>query len=431
MEDGGAAKRAVDLIASQPLEESRATKRHEVLIFPGGFQPNGVTTSILNLLRRLDYGRLNITLAFQPWDSAEHLNLQQQFDQLPPQVRALPRVGSMNLTVEEKWVMNQFEKNHDLPGNGDLWEIYGRAYEREYERLFGRTRFDAAVEFSGYSSFWASVFAFAPEGIIGHRAIYQHNDKYHEWITRFPQLERIFRLYPRFDRLISVCAATRELNIDSLSERFRLPIDQFDHCDNMLNPAGVLERSAEPLEAAEEEESLFGGGKHVFISIARLSVEKDHEKLIRAFAELDRSRRDVRLLIVGDGPLMPLLKRLVEELGMEEDVRLLGFRLNPFPYLKRSDCLVLASNYEGQGLVLFEAMILGRAVISTDIAACRSVVEGRSGRLVENSIKGLADGMRAFCEGEIVARPVDLSSYQENALEDFYQKVCNLPKSQS
>ncbi|MES2474367.1 MAG: CDP-glycerol glycerophosphotransferase family protein [Verrucomicrobiota bacterium] len=425
MEDGCAAKRVVDLMFTPVAEAAANTSRHNVLIYPGGFQPNGVTTSLLNLLRRLDYSKLNVTLAILPWKSAENLERQQQFDQLPNGVRVLPRVGTMNLTVEERWVLDQFNANHDFSGSAQLWEIYSRAHEREYKRLFGSTSFDALVEFSGYSSFWASVFAFAPEGTTKYRAIYQHNDKYHEWNTRFPQLERIFRIYHRFDRLISVCDATRKLNVDSLAEHFNLPVEQFDHCDNMLNPEGVIERSGEPLDTVEEED-LFSKTRRTFISIARLSVEKDHEKLIRAFERLYQSRMDIRLLIVGDGPLLPQLKRLVQQIGMEEHIRLLGFRLNPFPYLKRADCLVMSSNYEGQGLVLFEAMILDKAVISTDIAACRSVIEGRSGMLVENSIDGLAEGMRAFCDGELEAVPVDLSAYQGNALESFYKKVCNL-----
>ncbi|MGT8959708.1 glycosyltransferase [Escherichia coli] len=59
---------------------------------------------------------------------------------------------------------------------------------------------------------------------------------------------------------------------------------------------------------------------------------------------------------------------------------------NPFPLLKRADCFVLSSNHEGQPMVLFEAMILDKPIISTDITGSRSALEGRSGVLVENSV---------------------------------------------
>ncbi len=425
MEDGSAAKRVIDFLFSPPAASLAKQGGHQVLMFPGGFQPNGVTTSLINLLRNLDYTKLTVTLAFQPWQADAGAGRQEQLQLLPAQVRALPRVGGMDLTVEERWVIDDFNTNHGFSGGGELWEIYSRAHAREYIRLFGHSRFDAAVEFSGYSSFWASLFAFAPEGAIQHRAIYQHNDKYGEWTTRFPQLERIFRLYPHFDRLISVCEPIQKVNRDSLAELFELPRERFDYCENMLDPAGVLERAEAQLDPKEEAD-LFGGGHRIFVSIARLSVEKDHEKLIRAFAKLCETRGDIRLLVVGDGPLMPVLKRLVGRLGMEERVRLLGYRLNPFPYLKRAACFVMSSNYEGQGLVLFEAMILGIPIISTDIAACRSVVEGRSGLLVENSAEGLFHGMEAFLNGEIEAGVVNLDAYRSGALAAFYAKTCNL-----
>jgi CDP-glycerol glycerophosphotransferase len=424
-EDGAATRRVVELIFHPQPPTPASADGHRLLFYGGEFQPNGVTTSMLNLLGKLDHSKLSVTLAVQPWNPVLRPDQQERFERLPVAVKVLPRSGSMNLTMEERWVIDLFNTNHMLPGSAELWEIYAQAHAREFVRLYGPASFDAAVEFSGYSSFWASVFAFAPERAIRHRAIYQHNDKHGEWTTRFPQLERVFRLYSRFDRLISVCDATRDLNVNALADLFDLPKGNFDFCDNMLNPPEILERASEALDPAEEAE-LFGGGRKVFICVARLSVEKDQEKLIKAFARLLETRTDIRLLLVGDGPLLPILKRLVNQLGVEEYVRLIGYRLNPFPYVKRSDCFVLSSNYEGQGLVLFEAMILGKAIISTDIAACRSVVESRSGLLVENSVDGLVRGMQVFLEGGIDIRTVDLDSYQSSALRMFYQKSCGL-----
>lgn len=90
------------------------------------------------------------------------------------------------------------------------------------------------------------------------------------------------------------------------------------------------------------------------------------------------------------------LQRQIITLGLEKSVHLLGRISNPFPLLKRADCFVLSSNHEGQPMVLFEAMILDKPIISTDITGSRSALEGRSGVLVENSVDGLFNGMRDF-----------------------------------
>ncbi|HAL9276739.1 TPA: glycosyltransferase, partial [Escherichia coli] len=115
-------------------------------------------------------------------------------------------------------------------------------------------------------------------------------------------------------------------------------------------------------------------------------------------------------------------QRQIITLGLEKSVHLLGRISNPFPLLKRADCFVLSSNHEGQPMVLFEAMILDKPIISTDITGSRSALEGRSGVLVENSVDGLFNGMRDFILGRLEFKHFDIESYQKNALSMFYEK---------
>ena len=136
--------------------------------------------------------------------------------------------------------------------------------------------------------------------------------------------------------------------------------------------------------------------------------------------------RSARLVIVGDGPLMPELKRLVVRLGMDRHIHLAGFRENPFPYAKHADCFVLSSNHEGQPMVLLEAIILGKPIIATDIVGSRGVIEGRSGDLVPNSEEGLVKGITDFLDGRITAKPVDMEAYRRNALDGFYRNTCGI-----
>ena len=159
--------------------------------------------------------------------------------------------------------------------------------------------------------------------------------------------------------------------------------------------------------------------------MARLSPEKDQEKLIKSFSKLVMDYPKAKLLILGDGPLKHYLSSLISKLGLSSNVFLLGIRFNPFPYLKRADCFVLSSNYEGQPMTLLEAMILEKPVISTDIIGSRSALENRPGYLVDNSEQGLYLGMKDFIEGKLHFEPFDYETYQTQALEMFYTRVCN------
>jgi glycosyltransferase involved in cell wall biosynthesis len=101
------------------------------------------------------------------------------------------------------------------------------------------------------------------------------------------------------------------------------------------------------------------------LSVGRLSAEKDFPTLLRALAML-RSRRPLRLLILGEGEKRSELESLTASLGINEDVSLPGFEVNPFQYMARCAAFVLSSTWEGFGNVLVEALACGAQIVSTD-----------------------------------------------------------------
>ncbi|MHA1344665.1 MAG: glycosyltransferase [Promethearchaeota archaeon] len=111
----------------------------------------------------------------------------------------------------------------------------------------------------------------------------------------------------------------------------------------------------------------FNGKYKIIINIGRLVVQKNHERLIRVFGKVLEARNDCRLIILGDGPKYNEIVDLINKMGLEEYVDLLGYQTNPFPYLKKSHCFVLTSDWEGFPSVLLEAMACKLPVVSTDI----------------------------------------------------------------
>lgn len=119
------------------------------------------------------------------------------------------------------------------------------------------------------------------------------------------------------------------------------------------------------------------------LTVGRLAVQKDYATLIRAFA-IVRKTRNVRLVIIGDGPLRNELEALARELGVADQVLMPGFSKHPLSAMKAADVFVLSSRYEGLGLVLIEALACGTPVVSTDCPFGPSEIleGGRYGRLV-------------------------------------------------
>lgn len=119
--------------------------------------------------------------------------------------------------------------------------------------------------------------------------------------------------------------------------------------------------------------------------LASLTPAKGHATAIRALAELRDRQPQVRLAIVGDGPLRSHLEGLVAELGLTEQVTFFGYRRDVADLLATFDVLVSASrDNEGCSNSILEAMALGVPVIATNIGGNRELVQtGETGRLVD------------------------------------------------
>jgi glycosyltransferase involved in cell wall biosynthesis len=160
-----------------------------------------------------------------------------------------------------------------------------------------------------------------------------------------------------------------------------------------------------------------------FVNMGRLSPEKGQDNLIRAFAHFHSRYSNSKLYILGQGPLREGLQALIDGLQLNDSVHLLGQLEHPFGFMKKCDCFVLSSHYEGQPMVLLEAMTLEMKIIATDIVANRTVLEdGKYGLLVENSIAGLKEGLYSLVSQEtIFNEKFDYAQYNSLAMTTFYK----------
>lgn len=122
----------------------------------------------------------------------------------------------------------------------------------------------------------------------------------------------------------------------------------------------------------------------VVLSVSRLSAEKDIPTLLQAFAELHQAQPHTRLLLAGDGPERARLQALIEARGLQAVAALAGRVQGPQAWMQRAAVFALASQYEGFGNVLVEALASGCPVVATDCpVGPREILEdGRWGFLV-------------------------------------------------
>jgi len=135
-------------------------------------------------------------------------------------------------------------------------------------------------------------------------------------------------------------------------------------------------------------------------TVRNLTPKYGIDVLIRAFAGLCRSRNDLRLLIVGDGPSRKNLEELAANLGLSEKIEFAGRIPNDrvFEYMKKMDIFAMPSVGEGEtfGVAAVEAMATGMPVVASNIGGLPEVVEdGVTGLL---TIPGNSESLREALE---------------------------------
>ena len=137
----------------------------------------------------------------------------------------------------------------------------------------------------------------------------------------------------------------------------------FDTVETLYNPLNTdhltrLARSSHPIPETECSEP-------TLVAVGRLEQQKRFDVLLDAFSRV-RTQIPCRLLILGEGQERQQLEHQISRLDLQNDVTLLGFCDNPFPYILGADLFVLTSDHEGMPNALVEAQALGIPAVATD-----------------------------------------------------------------
>ena len=421
-EDGHATQRAIDALFA-PLPE-RINTRPRLLIFTGNWKTNGITSSAINLLNALAERDLEVFVIAEGAPHLIHADAAANRAKLDPRIKFLFKAGPMVMTRSEHLQLQHFYKEQQFASDAHRDFLQG-LFAREARRLFGDLHFDVAIDFSAYARFWNLVIGSAS---ADRHVVYQHNDLLSEANQRFNTLFSVFANYSAFDAVVSVSEPTQALNYSNLKDYYPSP-ESAHAVRNLIAPERIREMAQEATAFSAPTPQT---GAH-FVTIGRLSPEKAHTRAIDAVAALRDEGIDVTLTIIGEGPLAEKLTAHTARLNLQNHILFAGQLDNPFPVLLAADCFLLSSDYEGQPMVLLEAMVLGKPIISTDIVGARSALEGVAAHFVPATDEGVAQGLRDFVEGRVAPISFDAETYCETVLQEFADTVldASLPKKRA
>lgn len=392
--------------------------KENVLIYAGDLAKNGITTSLRSLTNEIDLNKRNYYISFIQGKAKKNADQLATFN---PKVNFFAVSDYFNLSFKDKAIRKLF----------NLGIIKAKTYmkhaktrvQQNFIRAYGQSKFDTVIQFCGYERDLILLYS----QFDGNNAIWVHNDMVAEMKLKSNQRKDILKYaYNNYDKVVAVTD-----DIVASTQKLAGTNKKIDIVKNTIDYKTILANSKQPIaldpttKCSVEPEKFYEimqSDAKKFINIGRYSPEKGHDRLIDAFYKLWQKDNSIYLIIMGGNSRAKKYEELIEkvnEMGLSENVILLLSVSNPYPIIKACDGFILSSLYEGFGLVLAEANILGLPIVSTDITGPRTFMNKYGGTLVEDSEDGVYKGLEMLYNNEIKPINVDYEAYNRECVAEF------------
>lgn len=345
----------------------------------------GIETALVNLLNHFDYERYEVTL----------LVLRAELDMLErihPQCRVLVADREKTVTFEQEYAHRRLYHLTEEPVNPSprhkamMWAVpaikwaENELYIRYLRTLMQDEQFDTCVIYSDTAAESAIRAVRAQRYLM----FYHHGAMrrvYHDGIA-----------YQKCEKIIAVS----EKQAEELRKFVPAAADKITAIHNLTDVEGIRAKADQPTEET------FDRTKFNIVSVGRVSHEKGMDMAVRVCAKLAADGFDnVRWWIVGGGPAMDEVQAVIAETHMEDFVRTVGMKPNPYPYIRQADLYVQPSRFEGYPMTILEALVLGQTVVSTDNNGAREILtDGVTGLLRPLDVDTLAQAVESLLKEE-------------------------------
>lgn len=294
----------------------------EIAIFTDNLNVGGIQKSVVNLLNNIDYQKYNVDLYL--FDNKLFYNVPKKAN-----VIYLKRPSKLFKFVPYRIV------------------------KKIYKPMLKNKQYDIAIDFDSYQMHTAIG---AVKSNSRKKAIWIHNDipiKLKEE-PKYRILHFFFKTkYKDFD---SFCAVSKGA-LDSFKMIHNNPHKKYYVIPNYIDTNEIKDKLTEKAELTISKDILN------IVTVGRLCHQKGIDIMLDNIKKVTKVRQDIHLYIIGDGPLRNDLNNQVNKNNLNNYVTFLGNQKNPFKYLEQMDLFYLSSRYEGQGMVILEAMAVGLDIL--------------------------------------------------------------------
>lgn len=383
----------------------------------------GAETALIGLLNALDPKRVDVDLFLH-----DHRGEMMQF--VPEWVNVLPPIKEY--TMLERPITELIKRGHWLIAGARLWAKYisKKAYKKSHSSLPNAGIFhyiakyttpllpkiNPTVTYDLAISFLNPHQTTAQKVNARKRIAWIHTDYTKIWVDANDELP----VWSKYDYIASISPDVTKTFLQTFPSLANT--NKIIEIENILSPAFVRRRA--DIKNVEGEMSKYGGEVKL-LSIGRFSEAKNYDNMPDICQRMVKEGVDVKWFIIGFGGDEQLIRRKIEEAGMQEHVIILGKRSNPYPYIKACDIYVQPSRYEGKSVTVREAQMLCKPVVVTNYPTASSQIKnGIDGVIVPMDNEGCARGLaEVVTDKALQERLVDYLKKHDYGNESEVDKV--------
>lgn len=230
-----------------------------------------------------------------------------------------------------------------------------------------------------------------------------HTETVSDLLGTYRSFREAKKSYERFCKVLFVSEASRNSFIHQTGWS-SLPTDV---CHNVINTDEILRLSSDKINFQ------LNLSKMNLCSVGRLNEIKGYDRLVRILGNLKQKITiDWCLFILGHGEQRSVIENTIVECGLENNIFLLGYDMNPYKYVSKMDLFICSSYKEGYSTAVTESIIVGTPVITTDCSGMREILgDSDAGIIVPNNDAALSEILEELLTGKI-----DISLLKTNAV---------------
>lgn len=316
----------------------------KILITTKSMNIGGVETTLLSLLKNLDYSEYEVDLLLM--DTGILL-------------REVPK--EVNIIHYQDYMLMPHKFIYGLKKNILVESLYNK-----YRFVF-KKKYDIAIAFNGFDNYMDMV---AGSVKAKHKIIWVHNDLKSALEDKLAKLyfnkmwTKMSQKYNYFDTIVCVSKYTKD-NFDKMFPKYKKKTITIN---NLVDGNNIIDKSKEetPVKLSDDFN---------IVSIGRLTGTKNVSKLVDIHKKLIDNGFNVKTYIIGDGEEYKKISDKILDLQVSDSVMMLGELLNPYSVLKQASLLVSMSTFESFGNILLEAMILNVPFLSNINSGSRDIYE--------------------------------------------------------